>query len=457
MSNIENLKPFFQYFLSNRNGFFKDYKTTFEEFYNLIKNNNIELSSEIIEGVKIYLEGEKKIINSIIPYVKQVNEKQRIQSKNIILFYSLDSNNLKYNNLLIPDNNTNIKDKINNIFKGKEINFTFLATIPYYANLFVYIVLEEKPTIRNFYNYFNLKDLNFELDFALTVKFNKTERYDKKLYDYFLTFPCNAHLKINNQTIENAKEEQKLTLKSLLNVKNKFELIDICNETPLKYNSLAKTYDNITALERLRKEKERGKNIKLLDWQNNFLTEIKEQINNNIETRKVIWIFDKLGCAGKSVLAKYLLRTDPDFFIITTIGQQKDFFEKLYNSYMNNMWTGKCLILDFPRTYEEKNSLYTCLEIVKNGYIEKDKYNSTCIDFIDANKLIIIVFANFLPEFCKLSLDRWDIRELKHYNKLTNQELTKGDICRIKLENHKVEIIKWNTKQIYQAREANKI
>src|SRR5579885_2822095 len=116
MSNIENLKPFFQYFLSNRNGFFKDYKTTFEEFYNLIKNNNIELSSEIIEGVKIYLEGEKKIINNIIPYVKQVNEKQRIQSKNIILFYSLDSNNLKYNNLLIPKDSKDITEKVIKIF-----------------------------------------------------------------------------------------------------------------------------------------------------------------------------------------------------------------------------------------------------------------------------------------------------------------------------------------------------
>src|SRR5579875_3258144 len=200
MSNTENLKPFFQYFLSNRNGFFKDYKTTFEEFCELIKNNGVELSDKIINGVKIYLEGEKKIINNIIPYVKQVNEKQRIQSKNIILFYSLDSNNLNYNNLLIPEDNLNITEKINKIFKQKEINFIFLASIPYYANLFVYVVFEDTPNIRNFYKSFNLKDLHFELDFAFVVKFNKTERYDKKLYDYFLTFPCNAHLKINNQT-----------------------------------------------------------------------------------------------------------------------------------------------------------------------------------------------------------------------------------------------------------------
>src|SRR5579885_2750117 len=179
MSNIEKLNQFFNYFLSNRNCFFKDYKTTFEEFCTLLNKRNVSLSDEIIEGVKLYLEGQKKIINNIIPYTKQIDEKKRIQSKNIILFYSLDINNLNYNNLLIPDNSLDITEKINKIFQNNQINFTFLASIPYYANLFVYIVFEDKPTIRNFYKYFNLDKLNFELDFAFVVKFSKTERYDK--------------------------------------------------------------------------------------------------------------------------------------------------------------------------------------------------------------------------------------------------------------------------------------
>jgi len=72
---------------------------------------------------------------------------------------------------------------------------------------------------------------------------------------------------------------------------------------------------------------------------------------------------------------------------------------------------------------KKKNSLYSCLEILKNGYIERDKYNSACVKFITANKLITIVLANFLP-----SLDRWDIREFKHYNKTTNNELIEDEI-----------------------------
>src|SRR5579885_1690574 len=128
MSNIEKLNQFFNYFLSNRNSFFKDYKTTFDEFCNLISKRNVSLSDEIIEGVKLYLEHEKKIINNIIPYVKQVNEKTRIQSKNIILFYSLDINKLNYNNLLIPENSLDITEKISKIFQQKQINFSFLRS-----------------------------------------------------------------------------------------------------------------------------------------------------------------------------------------------------------------------------------------------------------------------------------------------------------------------------------------
>jgi hypothetical protein len=100
-----------------------------------------------------------------------------------------------------------------------------------------------------------------------------------------------------------------------------------------------------------------------------------------------------------------------DFLRLSKIGATRDFSELIYNAVIKHGWTCKYLLIDLPRTCEKYVSLYECLENIKNGEIFKEKWSSDNITLNNINNIIIIIFANFLPDFCKLSADRWDIRE----------------------------------------------
>ncbi len=64
---------------------------------------------------------------------------------------------------------------------------------------------------------------------------------------------------------------------------------------------------------------------------------------------------------------------------------------------------------DLVRSMESYVS-YEAIEAVKNGIFYSGKYEGGMCIF---NKPHVFIFANFIPEVRKLSVDRWDIREMK--------------------------------------------
>src|SRR5579875_1521627 len=297
LNEIKDMQPLdaLFYCCQGKTSKFKYYKS-YEEYSTLYDLQNIP--QKLIDGEKFYRDGLRKILDNLEPYLEQVKEKTRIQSKNIILYYSLST--VAKDVLFMPEivNNEKGQEVIKILqfyFKEKELDISYLGVIPYYCNLFVYVVLKDKPNIKDVYKFFNLEKINLDIDFVYKVKYNQAEKYDKKIYDYFATFPCNkTHEK------QTTKDKQKLTITELRKIKNKFELIDLCEENPLRINSMIKAYDTITAIDRTKRQQEESNRIQLSPWQSNFINEIKEQIKNNVETRKVIWLYDKLGNSGKS-------------------------------------------------------------------------------------------------------------------------------------------------------------
>ena len=71
------------------------------------------------------------------------------------------------------------------------------------------------------------------------------------------------------------------------------------------------------------------------------------------------------------------------------------------------------VIFDFSRSVEERVN-YEIIESIKNDIFFSSKYESGMKLF---NVPHVIIFANFYPDQNKLSLDRWDIREVNEHNK----------------------------------------
>ena len=128
--------------------------------------------------------------------------------------------------------------------------------------------------------------------------------------------------------------------------------------------------------------------VELKRWQKSVINLMKQQ-----DDRQVIWIKDDAGNTGKSFLATYLLRTG-DAFVVEG-GSTRD----LSYAYQEQPY----VIFDFCRSQKEFVN-YHIIEAFKNGRMFSSKYQSSLRIFKPAK---VVCFANFLPEWCKLSRDRW--------------------------------------------------
>ena len=66
------------------------------------------------------------------------------------------------------------------------------------------------------------------------------------------------------------------------------------------------------------------------------------------------------------------------------------------------------VVFDLPRSNEDF-APYKAIECCKNGILFSSKYHS-CMKRFRPSK--VIVMANFLPSYDKLSMDRWEVYEL---------------------------------------------
>lgn len=78
-------------------------------------------------------------------------------------------------------------------------------------------------------------------------------------------------------------------------------------------------------------------------------------------------------------------------------------------------WNGDTVFLNLTREYAERKHIYEALEILKDGFITCTKYTGgDCW----IPKLHVIVFANFKPNLTSLSMDRWNIMEIREDKEL---------------------------------------
>lgn len=128
-------------------------------------------------------------------------------------------------------------------------------------------------------------------------------------------------------------------------------------------------------------------------WQQQLARDLEQEPDN----RKIIWIVDSVGNAGKSYFALHYKQRNSYY---VTGGKAAD----IYYGYQYE----EVVFFDLARMKQEYVQ-YDVMESFKNGQFYSTKYECKNVRF---NIPHVVVFSNFHPDTQMLSADRWDIRVL---------------------------------------------
>lgn len=138
----------------------------------------------------------------------------------------------------------------------------------------------------------------------------------------------------------------------------------------------------------------------LYEWQSKIEQFI---LSNSPDGRTVNWLYDLRGGKGKSAFCKYMFIRHNCLTIQG--GKLADIMNIIFNT---NMRKVQCVFIDIPRCNSNKIS-YSAIECILNGMITNTKFETGVKVF---NPPHIYVFANFEPDYEKLSHDRWHVSRL---------------------------------------------
>lgn len=171
-------------------------------------------------------------------------------------------------------------------------------------------------------------------------------------------------------------------------------------ENCIEYCSKLDTRSGMCAGNALLKPNDPLSGKKLRDIQTLIIDFCKEEPDD----RTIVWIYDEIGGAGKTTIAKHLCIQYPDN-VLYLGGSAKDMKYGVYEFVKKDPTRLKIAIIDLTRSVEEYVS-YDGIEAIKNGIFFNTKYESGMCIF---NNPHVLIFSNFLPNTQSLSLDRWKI------------------------------------------------
>lgn len=131
-------------------------------------------------------------------------------------------------------------------------------------------------------------------------------------------------------------------------------------------------------------------------WQSALVSDIQEKLLD-----KVLWFYDN-GGSGKTKLARYLSRADPDkFYYINYTGNMMEFAAVIWSA-LDLGWSGSILLVD---VLENKHEIYHAIRAIHDGMITSLRGTL----HLDTH---VIVFANFHPDLDKISSNKIRVYQL---------------------------------------------
>lgn len=149
-----------------------------------------------------------------------------------------------------------------------------------------------------------------------------------------------------------------------------------------------------------------------------FQISIENMLLLDVDDGKIIWIYDEIGQLGKTCMTKYLnVKYGCPF---TYGGKRSDIINLVYNCRDYLLETDKAvMIYNFTRETDPNKISYSSMEQISDGLISNNKFECGCFA---CNCPHILVFANTLPCFGKMTDSRWKIYTIDE-----NLELVKYD------------------------------
>jgi len=218
---------------------------------------------------------------------------------------------------------------------------------------------------------------------------NQAAQYCKKDADYF------EHGTLEGAGKRTDIDEFKAYVQQAVVEKRKVYDEDLRQEFSSLYARSAKFMKEYRDDHRIEQEVETHQ---LRDWQ----IVLNTDLNREPEVRKIIFIVDETGNAGKSWFARYYRSLHLKTTQILKPGKIADMAYELSER-------ARVVFLDCPRAKQQEYIQYDFLESIKDGYIFSPKYESR-MKVLD--KCHMVVLMNESPDQSKLSLDRYDIRRI---------------------------------------------
>lgn len=168
------------------------------------------------------------------------------------------------------------------------------------------------------------------------------------------------------------------------------------------------------------------KKIKIISELYNWQKEVVEFISTPPDDRKILWVYDAEGAKGKTQLCKYLTIKHK---AICLGGKAADCRNGIVD-YMKNHEgiTPELVVINIPRSFSSEFISYEAYENIKDMYFYSGKYEG---GQVCGNSPHLVVFSNELPNFDKMTPDRWKIMDL---GKLAQATPTGPTICDDELE-----------------------
>lgn len=157
------------------------------------------------------------------------------------------------------------------------------------------------------------------------------------------------------------------------------------------------------------------KKLKLITPDRPFQYFILDIIKKEPEERSIYWFYEENGNVGKSSFCKYLVSEHNALFIDE--GKKADLMNHVLTFY-NSGKEIELVVLDVPRANRNKIS-YKSIESIKTGMIYSSKYEGGQLLF---NTPHVIIFANYLPQWEKLSSDRWKVFKINEDYTITKYD-----------------------------------
>lgn len=150
----------------------------------------------------------------------------------------------------------------------------------------------------------------------------------------------------------------------------------------------------------------RFEDARLRTWQSDLLDDLRDEPDD----RKVIWVTDEAGGCGKSWFARYCLARR------SAVVLQPARFQDM--AYIWSQRQSREVFIDCSRTaapveaskWDPMAPCYALAEALKNGLVQSTKYQPRTVFSATPH---VVFLANFAPDLAALSADRWDVRSIR--------------------------------------------